>query len=250
MRWKVSGERLALHQQRRRPDRFRIRAREGRALLPDLAEQRAGVVAHPLLSLLRQVGPAAGPEDHLGRRLQTFVDRAATDAFGCRRVKGPERDRRVFGRLRRLEAGVEHAAGLDQHQCADEFGKGLRDPEGDVPPAGMTEQMDRSRFERGDEGRQILDMLLDREIVAFAVPALRPAMAKADGDCPAMRAEGLHLMYPRAIVAERPVHEEQGHACAALDERHIGSFTQKDGMTFLRAGATWAAAFYRSSTIL
>ena len=44
-------------------------------------------------------------------------------------------------------------------------------------------------------------VLPDSEIVAFAVPALRPTVPQADRDRPVVRAEGLHLQRPRAIIA-------------------------------------------------
>ena len=94
----------------------------------------------------------------------------------------------------------------------------MRDPEGDVPSAGVTDEMDGTRVERGDEGRDVFRVLLDGEIVAIAVPALRPAVPQADRDRPVARAEGLHLQRPGPIIAQRPMHEDQRRAGPALDE--------------------------------
>ena len=90
-----------------------------------------------------------------------------------------------------------------------------------MPAPGVTEQMNRSRLQRGNEPRDIPRVLLHGEIIAFAVPFFRPAMPEADGDCAVMRAERLHLARPMAIVAKRAVNQKQRCARSPLGERHV-----------------------------
>ena len=94
-------------------------------------------------------------------------------------------------------------------------------PESDVPTAGVAEQMNRSRSQSGDEGRDIRGVLLHGETVALPIPFFRPAMSETDGDGAVMDTERLHLACPVAIVGKRAMDEQQGRACPLLDERHV-----------------------------
>jgi len=83
--------------------------------------------------------------------------------------------------------------------------------ESDMPSRGMAYEMNRS-------GSYVL---LHGEVVAFAVPLLRLAMPQAHRDRAVMSPKRLHLPSPVAVVTERAMHEEQGLALPALDERHV-----------------------------
>jgi hypothetical protein len=73
-----------------------------------------------------------------------------------------------------------------------------------MPSTGVADEMNRPGLEPGDEARNVRDVLLHGEIIAFAVPFLRPAMPEADRDRAIMRAERLHLSRPMAVVANVP----------------------------------------------
>jgi hypothetical protein len=83
--------------------------------------------------------------------------------------------------------------------------------------------MDGSSVERGDKGRDIFGLLLDREIITFTVPVLWPAMPKADRNCSVMRSEVLHLLCPMTVISERTMYEEKRYARPTLDECHLVS---------------------------
>ena len=97
------------------------------AAFMDLADHGDGVIAQLLFGRGRQMRPGAVSIDAVDETSQSIIDVAGLDQVGdCR---GPSCDR---GRWRRCERGIEIAAGLGEHQPAQQVRPLLRDTEGDV----------------------------------------------------------------------------------------------------------------------
>ena len=155
--------------------------RVGLALLVDLAEEGERVVAQLLLGRRRQAPPRAVAVDALDEILQRALDVAGPDHLDRAIVFAASGGWR--GRDAAASAGgVEIAAGLGQHQLAQQVRPLLRDAKRDVPAARMAHQVDRLRVDLLDEGDGVGDMLRHPVVVADAVPMLGKEMPQADRD--------------------------------------------------------------------
>src|SRR6185437_16961599 len=90
----------------------------------------------------RQTPPGVFAIDAIDKVFQRAVDVATPDL-----VDGNEHARAPWGwpaaYRGRIERGIEIAAGLGQHQLAQQIRPLLRNAEGDMPAAGMAQKIDR-----------------------------------------------------------------------------------------------------------
>ena len=141
---------------------------------------------------------------------RTFLTEAS-DARGQRR--------RCAGRDRGIERGIQIAAGLGQHDLAQQIGPLLRDAKGDMPAARMAHQVDRLRVDLLDEGDGVGDMLRHPVVVADAVPMLGKEVPQADRDDAMLFRQRPEHRIPGAEIAERAVDADQRMAVRRLRDR-------------------------------
>nr|WP_254453503.1 hypothetical protein [Siccirubricoccus sp. G192] len=113
------------------------------------------------------------------------------------------------------QAFVQLAAGLRQHQGAQQRGVALGDAEGDMAAAGMPDQAHRAGAQGLDKAGHIGDMAVDGEVATF-LPGARPAMPHAQRQHAEARAERLHLRREAPLVAQRAMDEKDGITRARL----------------------------------
>ena len=202
----------AADEQRRRSDRLGIGLGEGRAVVPDLADQRHRVVAQQLLWRRRQPFPGAGAFERVHEKLP-----------GRRRYRRPRSSRprpRTAPRAARgraCTAGSSVASssppGSARISLRNRSGRRCATRKRDVSAAGMAHQVDRSGIELLDEVDHVVDVLRDRIGVADAVPMFGKESAASDRRDHAMLArQRPEHRRPDPEIAQRAVHADQRRA--------------------------------------
>ena len=174
----------------------------------------------------RQPRPGAFAVDPVDKAPERAVDIAGLDLLG--RYRDP---RTLLGwstrRNSRIERGIEIAAGLGQHQLAQQLRPLLRNAECDMPAAGMAHQVDRPRLDLLDEGDHVGDMLGHPVIVTDAIPVLGKEVPEADRDDAMFFRQRPQHRIPGAEVAERAVHADQRRPFADIEIGHVVSVDAK-----------------------
>lgn len=123
--------------------------------------------------------------------------------------------------LGQWQAGVEIAAGLGQHQLAQQIWPRLRHAERDVPAARMAHEIDRSGPNLFEKGNDVSDVLRHLVVVAHGIPMLGKEMPQADRDDAMGLRERAEHRIPGAEIPERAVHADQRMAIPDFEIGHV-----------------------------